>query len=116
VLENHLLEIKECIKEMVDKSGLMTSVCQLDVLKFPVKYLTCVEFERDDFPWLSKDVPVGGKRGRKMMGGNEIAKQKLEAARRAQEEEDEGLEMSEDEFKEAEGGGVALSRKRMRYD
>jgi hypothetical protein len=115
VLENHLLEIKECIKVLVDQSKLLTSECQLDVLKFPAKYLTCVEFEREDYPWL-EDAPVGGKRGRRMMGGNEIAKRKLEAARRAQQEE-EVLDESEDEFEEAEGGGVALpSRKRMRHD
>lgn len=120
VLENHLLEIKECIKEMVEKHGLLASMCQLDVKKYPVPYLTCTELVRDDYPWLREVTIVGGKRGRRMMGGNEIAKQKLELARKEQEEKAEGIESDEDGFREDEfeedGEDEVEMTKRTRHD
>lgn len=81
VLENHLLEVKECIKGIVDKSGILKSNCQLDVNRFPVDYLTCVDFDRNEFPWMEEErlsaTTSGLKRDRRP-GGNEIALQNLE--------------------------------------
>jgi len=117
VLENHLLEIKECIKGMVDKHGILASTCQLDVHRFPVAYLTCVEVEREDYPWLRKErvgTGVGARRERRM-GGNEIARENLEKARKAQEERGESMEVSEDESEENEEGAGRLA-KRARCD
>ncbi|KAF2681698.1 hypothetical protein K458DRAFT_456763 [Lentithecium fluviatile CBS 122367] len=110
VLENHLLEIKECIKGVVDKHCILASTCMLDIKKYPVPYLTCVEFEQADLPW------AGAKRGRRP-GGNDIARENLEAARRmqARQEKEEGLELDEDEELDEyeEGGG---EEKRARYE
>lgn len=115
VLENYLFEIKECIKGDVDKNGILASTCQLDVHKYPVKYLTCVQFEREDFPWLKEErmpAAANGKRGRRM-GGNDIARQNLEAAKKMQERGD-SLEPSEDEFdSDVEDDGAD---KRERYE
>ncbi|KAJ4992266.1 hypothetical protein SVAN01_02285 [Stagonosporopsis vannaccii] len=86
VLENHLYEIKGCIKKVVDESKVLRSQCQLDVHRFPIKYLTCTEFVRDDFPWLREERyarAVPAKREYKP-GGNEIARQNLETVRRSQ--------------------------------
>ncbi|KAJ4383602.1 phospholipid-translocating ATPase rsb1 [Didymella sp. IMI 355093] len=86
VLENHLFEIKECIRGVVKDSKVLRSQCQLDVHRFPVQYLTCTEFAREDFPWLKEEREarmVPAKRAYKP-GGNEIARLNLETARRFQ--------------------------------
>ncbi|KAF1970952.1 hypothetical protein BU23DRAFT_537123 [Bimuria novae-zelandiae CBS 107.79] len=87
VLENHLLEIKECMAEWVQKSNLLKSNCQLNVQMYPVEYITCVEFENGDFPWLAKEQEEAAKlkRGRRP-GGNDITARNLEAAKRHQEQ------------------------------
>ncbi|KAF1958034.1 hypothetical protein CC80DRAFT_503562 [Byssothecium circinans] len=113
VCENHLLEIKECIKGVVDRQGMMQSSLQLDINKFPVPYLTCVDFERKDFPWLkeAQEPPQkvsGVKRGVRP-GGNEIAKENLEAAIREREREQYENEATEDEEEAGQAG------KRARY-
>jgi hypothetical protein len=114
VLEIHLLEIKECIRVMVDKHEILASTCQLDVHRFPVPYLTCVDIERADYPWLKEKTAMPAAEGRmgRRMGGNEIARQNLEAARKAQQETEENMEWSEDGGGE-DGGGAA---KRRRYE
>jgi hypothetical protein len=101
VLENHLLEIKECVKQIVERSGILATKCQLDVHRYPVMYLTCTQFERGDFPWEREERvmrAVTGKRGRRL-GGNEIAQLNLDAVRRSQGrgEAGESLEVEEDE-------------------
>lgn len=86
VLENHLFEIKECIRGVVDESKILKSQCQLDLHRFPVKHLTCTEFAREDFPWLKEGREarvLPAKRAYKA-GGNEIARLNLETARRVQ--------------------------------
>ncbi|KAF2028291.1 hypothetical protein EK21DRAFT_114059 [Setomelanomma holmii] len=102
VLENHLLEIKECMKGVVDQHKILKSNCQLDVARFPVNYLTCTDFKREDFPWLKEVEPprvVPAKREYKP-GGNEIARQNLETAKRYQERSlsVEDTEDEDDEF------------------
>jgi hypothetical protein len=87
VLENHLLEIKECMKGVVDQHKILKSNCQLDVHRFPVNYLTCIDFKSADFPWVKEDQAprvVPAKREYKP-GGNEIARRNLEVAKRFQE-------------------------------
>jgi hypothetical protein len=87
VLENHLLEIKECMKGVVDQHKILKSTCQLDVHRFPVPYLTCTEFKREDIPWLKDNQEprvVPAKREYKP-GGNEIARLNLETAKRNKE-------------------------------
>jgi hypothetical protein len=103
VLENHLYELKECIKKLVDESKVLRTQCQLDVHRFPVKYLTFTEFAREDFPWLKEEreaTVVPAKRAYKP-GGNEIARLNLETARRFQrglsEEGQEEMEYDDDE-------------------
>jgi hypothetical protein len=114
VVENHLLEIKECIKGIVDKHDILATKCMLDIHKYPVPYLTCIEFVREDFPWLKDQekgpaMVQGVKRGIRP-GGNDIAKLNQEAAMRERdgledEDEDEEDEMDEDE-----------ARKRVRFE
>ncbi|KAL6710471.1 phospholipid-translocating ATPase rsb1 [Coniothyrium glycines] len=113
VLENHLLEIKECMKEVVEKHQILKSNCQLDVSRFPVKYLTCTDFKREDYPWVRQmEQPnvLPSKREYKP-GGNDIARQNLDTARSAQErslsveeeeeeEEEEDMDQGETEFEE----------------
>jgi hypothetical protein len=87
VCENHLHEIKELMKGLVDQHKILKSTCQLDVHRFPVTYLTCTEFKNGDFPWLKEDQAprvVPAKREYKP-GGNEIARRNLEVAKRFQE-------------------------------
>jgi hypothetical protein len=87
VCENHLLEIKECMKSVVDQHKILESNCQLDIARFPVKYLTCTDFKSMDFPWLKDDEApriMPAKREYKP-GGNDIARQNLETAKRFQE-------------------------------
>jgi hypothetical protein len=88
VLEKHLQEIKQCMKELVMDHKILGNNCQLDVQRFPVRYLTCTEFKAEDFPWVRQGpvprvVPV--KREYKP-GGNEIARQNLETAKRYREQ------------------------------
>ncbi|KAF1941377.1 hypothetical protein EJ02DRAFT_377829 [Clathrospora elynae] len=110
VLENHLLEIKECMKGKVDQHKIMKSNCQLDVHRFPVNYLTCTDFLRGDYPWL-KDIEaprvLPAKREYKP-GGNDIARANLDSARLFQErglslddEGDDGFEGSDVEVEAA---------------
>lgn len=118
VLENHLLEIKECMKGVVDQHAVLKSNCQLDVHRFPVKYLTCVEFKKGDYPW-ERDAEhpsvLPAKREYKP-GGNDIARANLSTAR-AQMERSMSLDMEEEEgefeeSEEEEGG----RNKRIRVD
>jgi hypothetical protein len=111
VCENHLLEIKECMKGVVDQHKILKSTCQLDVNRFPVNYLTCTDFKRQDFPWLKGDEAqrvVPAKREYKP-GGNEIARQNLETTKRYQEQERslsvEDREDEDDEFDDDEDMG-----------
>ena len=39
VVENHLLEIKECAKRIVQQHNILKSNCQLDIHRFPVNHL-----------------------------------------------------------------------------
>ncbi|CAN9355727.1 unnamed protein product [Alternaria alternata] len=87
VLENHLLEIKECMKTVVDQHKILQSKCQLDVHRFPVEYLTCTEFKKEDIPWEKEtEGPrvLPAKRAYKA-GGNDIARKNLDTARMHQE-------------------------------
>lgn len=120
VLENHLFEIKECIKKVVDDSKVLRSQCQLDVRRFPTGYLTCTEFAREDFPWLKEEREakvVPAKRAYKP-GGNEIARLNLETARRFQRSlSDEGqdeIDYGDEDKMDAEYESDAM--KRMRYE
>ncbi|KAI8937943.1 hypothetical protein NX059_005626 [Plenodomus lindquistii] len=108
VLENHLYEIKECIKGVVTAHEILKTTCQLDIHRFPVGYLTCTEFARGDFPWLKKiaEAPMRPKKREYQRGGNDIARQNLDTARVFQEksvsvegefEDEEGLEGEEEE-------------------
>lgn len=84
VLKNHLFEIKECMRGVVNNSKVLRSQCQLDVHRFPAKYLTCTNFAREDFPWLKEEREarvLPAKRAHKP-GGSEIARLNLETARR----------------------------------
>jgi hypothetical protein len=99
VLENHLLEIKECMKGIVDRHGVLQSRCLLDTHRFPVDYLTCAVVGREDLPWhVEEEEEDGGgegdggdggdgsgktgKKGGRRMGGNDIVKRNLEAQRK----------------------------------
>ncbi|KAF1994273.1 hypothetical protein P154DRAFT_586523 [Amniculicola lignicola CBS 123094] len=85
VTENHLLEIKECMKQLVLNSGLMDSKCQLDVRRYPCDYFTCVKVGRGELPWVKSgemmEMPVVRSKGRRL-GGNEIAARNQAAARK----------------------------------
>lgn len=117
VLENHLFEIKECIKRVVNDSKVLRSQCQLDVHRFPVKYLTCTEFAREDFPWLKEEMEarvLPAKRAYKP-GGNEIARLNLETARRFQRGPSaEGYD--EMEYDDVDAEYESDVTKRMRYE
>jgi hypothetical protein len=87
VLENHLQEIKECMKVVVDQHKILQSNCQLDVHRFPVGYLTCTKFQRGDYPWernMERPRVLPAKREYKP-GGNDIARLNLDTARMQQE-------------------------------
>ncbi|KAH7081362.1 hypothetical protein BKA63DRAFT_588788 [Paraphoma chrysanthemicola] len=118
VLENHLLEIKECMKGVVDQHKILKSTTQLDVARFPVNYLTCTDFKREDFPWLKDDEAprvVPAKREYKP-GGNEIARQNLATAKRYQERSlsVEDKEDEDDEFDDEDMGEDDAPQKRAR--
>jgi hypothetical protein len=116
VLENHLLEIKECMKGVVDQHKILKSNCQLDVHRFPVNYLTCTEFQRSDCPWVkeAEDPKVVPSKREYKAGGNDIARLNLKTAREHQErgfsEELEGGEDDEGEFEDEEDDDFAHSR------
>jgi hypothetical protein len=123
VLENHLLEIKECMKGVVDQHKILKSTCQLDVHRFPVPYLTCIEFKHEDFPWLkdAEELPrvVPAKREYKP-GGNEIALQNLATAKRSKErsvsvdeDEDEEDDNLDDFDEDDEMGSPKIKRTRV---
>lgn len=97
ILEQHLLEIKHCMSEWVKKSNLTKSNCQLNVQEYPVDYITSVEFEEGDFPWVIKQEEDGTKtlkRG-KLPGGNDIVQQNLEAAKKHQEQSIQEVDSNE---------------------
>ncbi|KAJ4374937.1 phospholipid-translocating ATPase rsb1 [Neocucurbitaria cava] len=130
VLENHVLEIKACMKKLVQESGILKWNCQLDCHRFPVKYLTCTEFARADYPWLNADVwahprslAVVKKREYKP-GGNDIARQNLDTARMFQgrgasaemevdEEEEEGGMVEGSEMEDVQGDHQMAKRARV---
>jgi hypothetical protein len=125
VLENHLLEIKECMKGVVDQHKILKSNCQLDIHRFPVSYLTCTDFQKEDYPWEREaEGPrvLPAKRAYKP-GGNDIARKNLDSARMHQgrslsmegedeEDEDEG----EGEFESDEEDAEDVSSKRARLE
>ncbi|KAF1848640.1 uncharacterized protein K460DRAFT_334981 [Cucurbitaria berberidis CBS 394.84] len=118
VLENHLLEIKECMKSIVNQHAILKSNCQLDVNRFPVKYLTCTAFQRKDYPWLNAEVPakvVPAKRDYKP-GGNEIARQTLDTARMFQDQSlsVEASEEREEDFEESDTEDVPTTSRTKR--
>jgi len=104
VLENHLLELKNCVKEIVDRHAILKANCLLDVHRFPVPYLTCTLFQREDFPWLNVVVeePVKPKKREFQRGGNDIARQNLHTTRAFQEH---GVDVGEDEDEDEVSGG-----------
>jgi hypothetical protein len=88
VAENHLEEIKLCIKNIVIANGILKSNCQLDTHRWPVKYLTCTDFKSEDLPWVAQDripLPAAPKKLEYKPGGNEIARRNLETAKRYRE-------------------------------
>ncbi|KAF2714406.1 hypothetical protein K504DRAFT_367530 [Pleomassaria siparia CBS 279.74] len=100
VLENHLLEIKECMKGHVEKSGILKNKCQLDVHRHGVEWLTCVEVDRNDFPWVRDEEPTTGQKRGRRKGGNEIVQMNLREAQRMREEQ---LQRKEYEIFRTEG-------------
>lgn len=84
VIENHLEEIKEIMKGIADKHNILKAHCQLDVHRFPVDYLTCTDFRREDLPWLKQDTTPRHMPARRQYkpGGNDIARQNLETSKR----------------------------------
>jgi hypothetical protein len=58
VIENHILEIKNLVKEVVDKTGILSNNTQLDTSRHPVEYLLCTEISEEDIPWLRKESPA----------------------------------------------------------
>jgi hypothetical protein len=117
VLENHLLEIKECMKGVVDQHKILKSNCQLDVHRFPVPYLTCTEFKRVDLPWLREEesMRVAPTKREYKPGGNDIARANLETSKRFQERSVsvEDAEEDDDEFEEETQEGSAAKRARL---
>ncbi|KAF2265329.1 hypothetical protein CC78DRAFT_616031 [Lojkania enalia] len=108
VLENHLLEIKQCIKGLVEHHRILKNESQLDMQKHPelVNYLTCVDVQREDFPWLAqKDGTVNGsgKNGsemiRRTMAANRAPAQFSEQSRAAY--------GASDDYYGGDGGSVA---------
>jgi hypothetical protein len=85
VLGAHVDEIKDVVVDMVRKHGILKSECSLDLQRFPVPYLTCTEFKTADLPWLKEaaSAAVPAKREYEP-GGNDIARENLEAAKRLQ--------------------------------
>lgn len=85
VLENHLLEIKECVKGCVDQKGVLKSTCQYDTTRWPVDYMTCAELKGREYPWVEEnDHHVHFPSTKKGMrpGGNEVVKRNLAAAQK----------------------------------
>ncbi|KAF2469263.1 uncharacterized protein BDR25DRAFT_288734 [Lindgomyces ingoldianus] len=82
VLENHLAEMKIGFQDLVQKQRVLDSNCQLDVHRYPVPYLTCVELDREDYPWLRELVGGEDPVPEKRPGGNQIVQENLAAARR----------------------------------
>jgi hypothetical protein len=121
-----LLEIKECMKGVVDQHNILKSNTQLDVNRFPVNYLTCTEFKSSDYPWMKEDAAprvLPAKREYKP-GGNEIARRNLEVAKRIHErslsaeigadneDENDGFDDDDDEMEDL----PPLAAKRARVD
>lgn len=122
VLENHLREIKECVKDVVDQHKILESNCQLDIHRFPVKYLTCTVFQRSDYPWLQDNATsrvVPAKRKYKL-GGNDIARENLDKARMFQgrssdvEGVDEDGEFGQDSDSDSNSVSAVVISKRVR--
>ncbi len=101
VVENHLLEIKTFVKEYVEKKEILKVNCQLDTHRFPVKYLTCTDFKRFDYPWTSDYAASRGlsKQPDYKPGGNDIIKENHKKARLSQ-KRNLGLENVKDEEEE----------------
>lgn len=122
VLENHLLEIKECMKGVISAHKILDSHCQLDTHRFPVDYLTCVEFDSKDLPWaVEEEMETVTERGkRKWTGsGNEIARRNLEVMRRHKERGASTGEQREDEDEDMvveEEATATVPNKRFRYE
>ncbi|RMZ69538.1 Aldo keto reductase [Pyrenophora seminiperda CCB06] len=83
VLENHLLEIKECMKSIVEEHKILKSNCQLDTYRFPVGYLTCTDFQKSDCPWenTTEGLMAQSTKRKYKPGGNDIARSNLNTAR-----------------------------------
>lgn len=104
VLEKHLFELKDCVKELVARHAILKVNCLLDVHRFPVPYLTCTLFQREDFPWTSVVVeePERPEKREFQRGGNDIARQNLRTTRVFQ---GHGVDELEEEDEEDEEGG-----------
>lgn len=118
VLENHLFEIKECMKKVVDEAKVLRSQCQLDVHRFPVNYLTCTDFAREDFPWLreEREARVAPAKRAYKPGGNEIARLNLETARFqscASAEDEDDMEFDDEDMESDYDSDL---NKRVRYE
>jgi hypothetical protein len=85
VLSAHVTEIKSFVAKMVQEHGILGSECALDLQRFPVQYLTCTEFKTEDLPWLKEAaVPAVPAKREYEPGGNDIARENLEAAKKFQ--------------------------------
>jgi len=120
VLENHLLEVKECMKELVDQHTLLKSYCQLDIHRFPVNYLTCIEFKKSDCPWLkvTEGLKVQPRKHAYKPGGNDIARSNLDTVRVGQEKGSSlDMEVDEDVMFDSDAEGIDhAGHKRRRLD
>jgi hypothetical protein len=121
VLENHLLEIKECMKGLVESHGILASTCQLDIHRYPVDYITCAQLEKGDYPWVGEGVVGEGAGNTRRLGGNEIVQRNREISRRFAEVEANRARQQEyreddEEEEEQEGGDGERRAKRGRYE
>ncbi|ORX96843.1 hypothetical protein BCR34DRAFT_497416 [Clohesyomyces aquaticus] len=122
VLENHLAEMKVAFKDLVQRSRILESLCQLDTHKFPVGYLTCVELDRDDYPWNrevgDEDDPAAFRSSSAVaeMGfvaanrptGNQVVQKNLAAARRHASDDNGPLSPGK-HVRSGGGGGMSTS-------
>ncbi|KAF2748232.1 hypothetical protein M011DRAFT_525878 [Sporormia fimetaria CBS 119925] len=95
VLENHLLEIKECIRGVVAEHGILESTCLLDTRRFPVDYMTCVEVKKEDIPWVGRKGSANTRKRR--LGLEPRRNESSAAAAEYQSEQDEVVEQCEEE-------------------
>jgi hypothetical protein len=102
VLDGHLMEIKQCTTHIIESSGIMKNNLALDVKEAEVPYFTSTEFKDEDYPWvvdnMALNLAIRGVKHNKRPGGNDIAQQNLDSAKRqrgnesSDEDEDEELE------------------------